>query len=74
MLTSDYVAKEFEQELLSRTEEERIIYLRQLGFSIAPIKGVKSAIAGNYSGTAEKKARRTPGSTKKRVAGSLQAN
>ena len=38
MVTLDDIAKRFEEDLLNVPEEERIDYLRQLGFSITPAK------------------------------------
>jgi hypothetical protein len=78
MLTPDEIAKDFEQELLSRSEEERIKYLKQLGFSIVPAKvkqraSTQASNTNRYINIVDKKAKRAVrGSVKKE--GHLQVN
>ena len=82
MLTPDDIAKEFEQTLLSKSEEERIKYLKKLGFSITSTKvaqrvGVKAATINTYGNIAGKSVKYTVKNPKKKtgtVAGRVQTN
>jgi hypothetical protein len=82
MVTSDEIVKKFQQELLSRSEEERIEYLRQLGFSITQAKekqkvGAKPTTPNRYVSIVDKKLKRAVRGSIKRegvVTSRLQAN